>query len=694
MGNRIVISESQYSRLFLNEQQIEKIKSNGNYDYRQLDNRLLKPLSPYASAQEQWARLGADNPKTGRNIIPDNTVKYYKDLYDQGIENVNKTVGEKPVDWYSSPEAINIGMDSNRPSNFNQNWQSEPTKWEKRKSSEVESTVDKSYYDILEYNKNIKSQPKLIPQYCKKPNVIKHKMDWICGTGECDEVSDYRMNELKKKRDKYGGEFGWYGSNPKTMRKYGYYLKYSVNVGETPFKHCNTETLKGVWVYKFESGYHCGCYEMDNQKYLIQDNGIFVGTHSTNAILGLNQKLRDYEISKQPGFLDSVTQWAGGCFEDYHCVLDILSIAALAVPGVGLALSAGFDFVNGISYGVEAYNAETSEDKYAAILAGGLTMFGGIMGGGVKQTNKILKYGAANPKIFEYASDVMSSVQKEYKGVKKLKSIDPDKGLNVLGKKVDPKLSEIYGQAANKYGLSEKEVLMAHDLLKNFSKIDPAIAKQYSEALSALESKIQKGNLVLLGKHKGLKTAIDASGGDVVVGLKKYMGKVARKEAVMEASLFVILTEAMEQPAVQKWIADKYTMLKYSGRKDIRGMVEKEGYEWDSTKKQFYSTSTGTDNDLLKMAWLKGWRPDKDETKTIEWLIKNPKYQTKTFKSLLSKPKRIAALRSDDPDFVEKEGVVYLDNEDDVWMTNASDGDITGEDLDATTDKMNELLGI
>ena len=387
MGNRIVISESQYSRLFLNEQQ--------------LDNRLLEPLSeplsPYVRAQEQWARLGADNPKTGRDIIPDNTVKYYKDLYDQGIENVNKTVGEKPVDWYSSPEAINIGMDSNRPSNFNQNWQSEPTKWEKRKSSEVESTVDKSYYDILEYNKNIKSQPKLIPQYCKKPNVNKTFFELIFDNRTIyhKNISEKEWRKYQITREKYGGKMGWYGSNPKTGRKKGYYLTYTVNTGQSPFKWCNTEALKGVWVNKLESGYHCGCYETDNQKYFTE-----FGTHSTNAILGLNQKLRDYEISKQPGFLDSVAQWAGGCFEDYHCVLDILSIAALAVPGVGLALSAGFDFVNGISYGVEAYNAETSEDKYAAILAGGLTMFGGIFGGGIKQTNRILKYGSKNPKIY------------------------------------------------------------------------------------------------------------------------------------------------------------------------------------------------------------------------------------------------------------------------------------------------------
>ena len=678
MGNRIVISESQYSRLFLNEQP-NKDKVN-----------VFK--TGYERAQQQWAAFGADNPKTGRDLIPDDAVKYYKDLYDKEMERINQKVGEKPVDWYSSAEATGLGMDSNHPSNFQHNWESQPKQWKDRLGVEV-SKSDNTYFNIISFNNNIKNQKKLIPQHCKKPNLTQWYFKYICDNNDDDCTQEVINRWIKYGKGKDNTKFGWYGKSPDNSRpKYGYYLAFQDNPGEDPFIHCDDERLKGVWVYKTEVGHHCGCYVPDNQKYLSD-----LGVSKTDYLLGYNQKVEKYVKSKEPGFLDSVAQWAGGCTEDYHCVLDILSIAALAVPGVGLALSAGLDFANGISYGVEGYNATNSADRHAAILAGGLTMFGGFMGGGIKQTNKILKYGAKNPKIFEYASDVMTTVQKEYKGVKNLKSIDPSKGNElqknwniVSGKKVDPKLSEIYDQAAKKYGLTQKEVLIAHDLLNNFSKIDPAIAKQYTNALTALENKIQKGNLVLLGKEKGLKTAIDASGGDIVVGLKKYMGKVARKEAVMEASLFVILTEAMEQPSVQKWIAEKANMIKYSGREDIRGMVEKEGYDWGNVKEIFYSDSEAADNIKLKQAWLKGWRPELGR----DWLIKNPKYQTKTFKSLLSKPKRIAALRSDDPNFVEKEGVVYLDSEDDVWMTNASDGDITGEDIDAGTDEMKELLGL
>ena len=235
---------------------------------------------------------------------------------------------------------------------------------------------------------------------------------------------------------------------------------------------------------------------------------------------------------------------------------------------------------------------------------------------------------------------------------------------------------------------------MAHDLLKNFSKIDPAIAKQYANALGDLESKIGKGNLVLLGKDKGLKTAIDASGGDIIEGLSKHMGKVARKEAVMEASLFVILTEAMEQPSVQKWIGEKYKMLKYYGRKDLRGLVEKEGYGWDDTKKVFGAVVKGTpeyskeqsieDNTKLKQAWLKGWRPDKEP---IEWLLKNPKYQTKGFKKSYGKytgdDKVVRKVRPKDNKDVE-DGVKYYDTEEELNKVNSMDDNVTEDEIETT----------
>jgi hypothetical protein len=46
----------------------------------------------------------------------------------------------------------------------------------------------------------------------------------------------------------------------------------------------------------------------------------------------------------------------------------------------------------------------------------------------------------------------------------------------------------------------------------------------------------------------------------------------------------------------------------------------------------FGSDSSVEDNTLLTKAWSEGWRPSEDGYKSIEWLIKNSKYQTEKFK--------------------------------------------------------------
>jgi len=44
----------------------------------------------------------------------------------------------------------------------------------------------------------------------------------------------------------------------------------------------------------------------------------------------------------------------------------------------------------------------------------------------------------------------------------------------------------------------------------------------------------------------------------------------------------------------------------------IKNMVEDEGFNWEETKKEFGSDSTYSDNELLRKAWIAGWRPKLD----------------------------------------------------------------------------------
>jgi AAA+ ATPase superfamily predicted ATPase len=152
----------------------------------------------------------------------------------------------------------------------------------------------------------------------------------------------------------------------------------------------------------------------------------------------------------------------------------------------------------------------------------------------------------------------------------------------------------------------------------------------------------------------------------------------------------------MEDPIVKKWLAEVYVELKYSGREDIRGLVEKEGFDWKNIKLMFGSDGSEKDNDLLKKAWLKGWRPSEDIVKTVDWFKNNPELQTTTFKKqysnyLQNKVKREVA--PIDPK-ERKEGVKYYHDQDiaDYFEEQEKDTTVTDEEQLRSNDILDILL--
>ena len=416
----------------------------------------------------------------------------------------------------------------------------------------------------------------------------------------------------------------------------------------------------------------------------------YYGSGNYNEILNRIKSIKPSDIKSSKETLNQYKEYTGifdgikDCFSDYHCVLDVASIATLAIPGVGLAVSAGLDFLNAATYGVEAATANTSAERNAAILAGGLTLFGGLLGGGVKQTKYILTKGSANPKVYNYANDVMVRVEKELPQLKNLKE----------GAK-NAEVAKIYKETAEKYGLKEGEETLGKAILRDFSKIDPKVAKVYTDALTKIDSKVGRANLLKVGKEKSFQNLVLKNNGDVITSLKSYMKTKAGKEALIEGGLFIVLSEVMEIPEVQKWIGEKYNYLTRINRTDIRGLVEKEGYDWGITKELFSSSGSVEDNTLLTKAWTEGWRPWEDGYKSIEWLIKNSKYQTKGFKekygSFGEDEKIIRKIAPENPEDRE-EGVKYYHSMEAVESFSKMDDVITDEELDAASKALDELF--
>jgi len=493
-----------------------------------------------------------------------------------------------------------------------------------------------------------------------------------------------------------------YGEYPASwiMYDYGFYFNW-----EKIKKDLENKFKSDKFAYK-SSLFPDGWWNYFTQTYGVGSEGSFPQIISAIEKISYDDFDKVSTINK---YEDSTSIWEylGDCFTDYHCVLDVTSIASLAIPGVGLAISAGIDFVNAASYGVEAYNADSEEEKDAALIACTLTLFGGLLGGGVSQTKRLVTKGNANPKIYKYADEVMDRVNKEIPNAKNLKELDPRKGniiqRNLNKKQIPEKLTKIYKETAEKYGLKDSEILIAHDILKDFSKIDPNIAQKYTEALNAITKKVDRASLTKFAQKPDFQKMLMSNNGDVVVTLSKYMKMVAKKEAVMEASLFAALTVAMEEPEVQQWVATKIIDLKAKVNPTVKNIVQSEGYDWGTVKEIFNSDSSGKDNSLLKKAWEQGWRPwPKGEEPTemnvfetgILWLIENPKYQTETFKRNFSQIGIDDVEREVKPEKEEdrREGVIYYDTKEELEQRSKIDDNITDEEIETTSDILDQYF--
>ena len=434
----------------------------------------------------------------------------------------------------------------------------------------------------------------------------------------------------------------------------------------------------------------------------------YFGTDNYSQIKNRVQKIPPYSIRNNKGTLNqyekgtSVWNYISDCFSDFHCVMDVASIAVLAIPAVGPMLSMGIDFANAATYGVDVYNAKTKEERDAAIIAGGLTLFGGILGGGVGQTKRILTKGSANPKVYLYADEVIRRIDNELPLLKDVKS-------NVKNQK----LVKIYKETAEKYGLKDSEFLLGHDIIDNFAKIDPKVAKIYSDALTTIESKVGRSNLLAVAKNKNFKNIVLQNNGDVVTSLKSFMKTTAGREALQELGMFVILSEVLSEPTVAKWLSDKINLVQHNLKPTVQTSIKNDGYDWKGTKEIFLSDGSVKDNTLLFNAYTKGWRPwtkseetpnESETIKSREWLIKNPSFQTKKFKDWLSTQtselmkKSISGKESLGAEMVpvdvknRKENVRYTDTKEEMDALNVDDGKNQEEAIDLLDKQLEEYL--
>jgi len=339
--------------------------------------------------------------------------------------------------------------------------------------------------------------------------------------------------------------------------------------------------------------------------------------------------------------IEDFGEWVENCFNDLDCLLDVASIAALVLPGVGVALSAAIDIGHGAWYAVRYNNAATREEKQALLIGATFSFLGGIAGKGIKQSVNIVKEVGTNKDIYRYTSDLIDLGRKNSNN-KILKS-DIEK-LN------------------NKYKLTTKELKTVDKILNSLKTLDEKLVKtnveNYQKAIKVIGEDlnvVQRANLKQLMQNNDVfQTILKNSNNNIPEALSKYLNKVARREAVMEISLFYALDKSLRNEKVGLFISKGIRGLRDILIPDIRNTVELEGYDWFTTKQAFgaiseddpdYSFEKSKEDNLnLKKAWEEGWRPFDKNIKNptqMDFIEVPEKYQTEKYKELSKNQEKI-----------------------------------------------------
>jgi hypothetical protein len=325
---------------------------------------------------------------------------------------------------------------------------------------------------------------------------------------------------------------------------------------------------------------------------------------------------------------EKINEVVKGCKNDYHCWLDIASVASLIIPGYGLIISMCIDFINGFTYVGEGLTGKISREE--ASLGAGFSFFGAFMGGGVRQTKGYLKY---TTKIRGFANDFA------------MESYTLSKKANLFT--YTDEFDNLFFQMVRKHKLSKSEINTAAQILGDIRKLNPMQIRIYNETLNGIKDRIGIAGFREMGANKGFNKILTDNSGDVILSLDKWMKTQAGKEALQEMGMFIALSDYMPQKMAQIQLTGSQTG-KYPWGKEmsIKKMVESTGRDFKSTQTEFGSDGSKEDNNILKKAWLEGWRPNqnmkivelddedfnkqmKEKVNQIEKIKKDAKYQVK-----------------------------------------------------------------
>jgi len=311
----------------------------------------------------------------------------------------------------------------------------------------------------------------------------------------------------------------------------------------------------GVWVYSAgENSSACGCIrtpnkninQIDDLSKIYKDiknrtDKSYVNSNLVETLKGkLQYDTRDWD--------EKLSDWAEGCWDDWHCLADIASIAVLFLnipfPGLGTGLSLAIDLVSGAGY--------IAEQKEGWALNAGLTLLGGAFSG--FETMKYVK------SIGKGGIDVAKLTKALNNGLKEAEKLTTKAEFKAL---TEAEKSIAYSKEFRKSlkGLSSKELKDLGNLMTNFSKNSDELVKTVNDIVGDM-SKLSKAEqasmdeiLNKMSKNKNLKREIAdfilENGGKVDAKkiITKFGSKGFTKDAIIQTAFFGLVQAFPEETA-------------------------------------------------------------------------------------------------------------------------------------------------
>jgi hypothetical protein len=308
----------------------------------------------------------------------------------------------------------------------------------------------------------------------------------------------------------------------------------------------------------------------------------------SEGIIELEPRKHLYTMSDNRRILEKIGDWGERCFSgkneggesDYHCLLDVASVAAVFIPEVGPIVSMLIDLANGGYYLVDALKADDNMDKNSAYFSAALTILGGLSSG-FGDMRALLSAKPNGKSIVAFGDSFL---------------------LGSKGLKTESEAVELMNSLQKTYKLSSNELKLLDSYIASFKQIEKSTSKKillkYNKTIKDIQTKIGYKRWGELMANKKFQDIVVKNNGNIIKSLKSFGKTTSGKDFLIQIGFFVG-GEAILPGLITPYIMDK---IKSGEWGDLKKQIESNNYDFDNVLEEFCAINE-KDINLLQKAW-------------------------------------------------------------------------------------------